>query len=68
MRYARETSWGMRPSCINSGEAIRNRFDKGERIKALEDFYRSPVGAKYTDVAKHFFRNMSNPDFVAVIR
>ena len=57
---------GMRPSCVNPGREIRAEYDKAERIKALEDFYRGP-GAKYTEVAQHFFKNLANPNFVAAI-
>lgn len=40
----------------------------GERldIDELREFYRHP-GAKYTEVAQHFFNDISNPAFVATI-
>lgn len=40
----------------------------GERldIDALREFYRGP-GAKYTEVAQHFFKKLANPSFVAAI-
>jgi RHS repeat-associated protein len=57
---------GMRPTCINPGLQIQRDYTKDERMNALKDFYRGP-GARYADAARHFFNNLSNPNFVAAV-
>jgi len=45
----------MRPKRGNSGLKIRGNFTRGERLKALADFYKGG-GSKYTQAAKDFFK------------
>jgi RHS repeat-associated protein len=49
--------FGMTPSKINSGAKIQNKFPPNEIKKALTDFYNGP-GAKYTEAAKDFFKQI----------